>query len=464
MTFQEIVLKNLILNEEYIREVIPFLKKDYFYSPYKEIYQTIEAFFSKFNDRPSPDVLALRLNILEGKLPEKIIKEGHDFVNNIKKIKTSELENFNWLLEETERFCRDSEIELAIKKSIRIISGEDKTLSKDALPDILKQAVSVSFDRSIGHDYFEDYEKRYEYYTKQEEKIAFDLDYLNLITNGGVAKKTLNIFVGGVNVGKTLTLCHLAASYLKNLHNVLYLTMEMSEEEITKRIESNLLDINIDALKNLSFDDFKSHVERLRQQIPRGSLVVKEFPTAVPNINHFRKLLLELKSKKDFTPNVVIVDYINICSSSRITESNVTGTYMLVKAISEELRGFAIENKVPVITATQLNRTGYQGQSTDMDMTSISDSFGTAMTADLIIALVNSKPLEKSNLIIMKQLKNRYGDVTKYSHSYVGIDRSKMRLYNVDNDKVAAQDELDTNNIQNYNIEGLAELQELLGS
>jgi len=458
--FQKIIIKNLLFNEEYIREVSPFLKKEYFTSPYQELYSTIEQFFSKFNERPSLDVIEIRIGMLQQKLPERIFKELVGFYEELKKYSSAEQPNLEWLIQETEKFCRDSAIENALRKSIKIINGEDKQQSKDAIPELLKEAVSITFDRSVGHDYFEDAEKRYDYYTRIEEKIPFDIDFLNKITNGGITRKTLNIFVGGVNVGKTLTLCHFASHYLKSFYNVLYITMEMSEEEIVKRIDANLLDISIDYLKNLNKNDYLERVERLRKTVPKGKLIVKEYPTAVPNINHFRKLLLELKTKKDFVPDVVIIDYMNICSSARIVNDGKNNTYVIVKAIAEELRGFAMENRVPVITATQLNRTGFSAS--DVDMTAISDSFGTAMTADLIVTLINNETLESSNVIIMKQLKNRYGDATKYKKSYVGIDRTRMRLYNVENDKIDIDQSLaDGIDMEDLNFDNLSKLSSL---
>lgn len=432
-SFQKVILKNLLFNEEYLRIVFPFLKSEYFRSPYLEMFKIVSAFFSKFNERPSLDVIELGMEKFN--LSEIDLKEYKTFFSELK----SEEFSFNgkgldWLIEETEKFCRDAAIENAIRKSVRVITGEDKQTSRDYLPELLREAVSVKFDRSVGHDFFEDYKKRYEYYTKAVEKIPFDIDYLNKITNGGITSKTLNIFVGGVNVGKTLTLCHFSTHYLKLLKNVLYITMEMSEEEITKRIEANLLDISIDHLKNMNFSSYETLIKRARSQISHGNLIVKEFPTGMANITHFRKLLLELETKKNFSPDIVIVDYVNICSSARIPNDGRVNTYVLVKAICEELRGFAMENKVPVVTATQLNRSGFS--SSDVSMTDVADSFGTAMTADLMISLINNEKLEKSNTIIMKQLKNRYGDATMNKKCYVGINRQKMRLYNVEQEEI----------------------------
>lgn len=428
--FQRLIIKNLVLNDEYLREVLPFLKWEYFSFPYRDIYNIVNNFFNKFNERPTIDAIELQL-YNNKKFSEKQQEELDRFFLELREDEPKFVaKNIQWLMEETEKFCRDSAIENAIRKSVQVITGEEKSISKDQLPDLLRDAISISFDRSIGHDYLEDYEKRYDYYTKKEEKFPFDIDYLNKITNGGIAKKTLNIFLGGVNVGKTLTLCHFAATYLRSLMNVLYITMEMSEEEITKRIDANLLDISIDTLKTYSREGYFNMIKNLKSTIPKGNLIVKEFPTAVPNVNHFRKLLLELKVKKEFVPHIIIIDYMNICSSTRIQAMNTDNSYMLVKAIAEELRGLAMEEQVPVITATQLNRTGFS--SSDVDMTNIADSFGTAMTADLIVSLINNEKLEKTNTIIMKQLKNRYGDVTLNKRAYVGISRAKMKLFNVE--------------------------------
>ncbi|MCX8008398.1 MAG: AAA family ATPase [Patescibacteria group bacterium] len=429
MNVQELILKHLVFSEEYLREVLPFLKEEYFSSPYKEIFVSFEAFFSRFHERPSVDALEISL---ENKLfSENDKKKLDEFLEELKKEEGSFVpKNIEWLISETEKFCKDKAIECAIRKSVSIITGTEKTLTREAIPDLLKEAISISFDRKIGHDYFNDFENRYEYYTRKVEKYPFDIDFLNKITNGGIARKTLNIFVGGVNVGKTLTLCHIASSYLKSLYNVLYITMEMSEEEISKRIDANLLDVPINELNRLPKETYSRLIENVKRNIPRGNLIIKEFPTAVPTVNHFKKLLMELKAKKDYVPDIIIVDYMNICSSVRIRNMNADSPYMLVKAVAEELRGLAMEENVPLITATQLNRAGFAAS--DVDMTNIADSFGIAMTADLIVSLINNEKMEKTNVIMMKQLKNRYGDVTINKKAYVGISRAKMRLFNVE--------------------------------
>lgn len=432
-SFQKTILKHLILCEEYLREVLPFLRGEYFISPYKEIFHLVNNFFNKYNERPSLD--AIQLQILERKFSEKQKKDVDTFLRSLEEdFKNFNVKNYDWLLEETEKFCKEAAIETAIRKSVSIFTGDEKKYSREQIPDLLRDAISLSFDKRIGHDFLNDYEKRFEYYTKQEEKFSFDIDYLNKITNGGISKKTLNIFLGGVNVGKTLTLCHLASSYLRSLYNVLYITMEMSEEEISKRIDANLLDISLDMLKSYNKQAYVQLFENFKKNIIRGNLIVKEFPTSVPTVNHFRKLLLELKSKKEFVPDIIIIDYMNICSSTRVKNFNNDSPYMMVKAIGEELRGLAMEEEVPIITATQLNRSGYSAS--DVDMTNIADSFGTAMTADLIVSLINNETLEKTNTIIMKQLKNRYGDVTVNKKAFVGISRAKQRLFNVDQNQV----------------------------
>ncbi|MCX8008191.1 MAG: AAA family ATPase [Patescibacteria group bacterium] len=458
MNIEELVLKHLLFSEEYLREVLPFLKAEYFSSPYRECFVSIDGFFSKFNERPSVD--ALDISLSNKNLPEKTQEELEKFILELKKEESSfKVKNMDWIIEETEKFCKDKALENAIRKSVSIITGNEKKLSREVIPDLLKDAISLSFDRKIGHDYLDDFQQRYEYYTRKVEKYPFDLDFLNKVTNGGLAKKTLNIFVGGVNVGKTLTLCHLACSYLRMLYNVLYITMEMSEEEISKRIDANLLDIPINELNKLSFDVYKNMVTTLKKNIMRGGLIIKEFPTATPNVNHFRKLLLELKAKKNFVPDIIIVDYMNICSSVRIKNLNSDTPYMLVKAIAEELRGLAMEENVPLITATQLNRSGFSAS--DVDMTNIADSFGTAMTADLIVSLINNEKMEKTNVIMMKQLKNRYGDVTFNKKAYVGISRAKMRLFNVEQN-VNFEEESEMQ-VSDDDIENLEKLSQLFG-
>lgn len=433
INFQKIVIKHLALCEEYLREVIPFLKAEFFNTPYKDMFYVITDFFNKFNERPSIDAIELQLN--NRKFSTKYKEDINNFIIELKEEESKFIvKNFQWLLEETEKFCKEAALEQAIRKSASIFTGEDKKHTRAEIPEIIREAISLSFDRKIGHDYLNDYEKRYEYYTRKEEKYSFDIDYLNKITNGGIAKKTLNIFMGGVNVGKTLTLCHLASSFLRSLYNILYITMEMSEEEISKRIDANLLDVPLDTLRSYARITYTQMFENLKNSIPKGNLIIKEFPTSVPNINHFRKLLLELKTKKEFVPDIIIIDYMNICSSVRVPVQKSDSTYLIVKAIAEELRGLAMEEQVPIITATQLNRTGFA--SSDVDMTNISDSFGTAMTADLIVSLINNEQLEKTNTIIMKQLKNRYGDVTVHKKAFVGISRAKQKLYNVEQDNV----------------------------
>ncbi|MCX8009253.1 MAG: AAA family ATPase [Patescibacteria group bacterium] len=453
---QRLIIKSLVFSEEYLREVIPFLKVEYFSTPYRECFDIIDGFFSKFNELPSVD--ALDISLSNKNFSEKIREEIDRFIIELKKEEASfQIKNFDWMIEETEKFCKDMALENAIRRSVSIITGNEKHLSREAIPDLLKDAISLTFDRKIGHDYFDDYQQRYEYYTRKVEKYPFDLDFLNKVTNGGLAKKTLNIFVGGVNVGKTLTLCHLASSYLRMLYNVLYITMEMSEEEISKRIDANLLDISINELNKLSFDAYKNVLTTFRKNVMRGNLIIKEFPTAMPNVNHFRKLLLELKSKKNFVPDIIIVDYMNICSSVRVKNLNSDSPYMLVKAIAEELRGLAMEENVPLITATQLNRSGFSAS--DVDMTNIADSFGTAMTADLIVSLINNESLEKTNLIVMKQLKNRYGDVTFNKKAYIGISRAKMRLFNVEQSpNLGNEPEMQVGDDDIENLEKLSQL------
>jgi replicative DNA helicase len=342
--------------------------------------------------------------------------------------------DFDWLFETTEKWCKDRAIYLAIIKSIGIIDGKEKDQAPGAIPDILSKALGVSFDRNIGHDYIENAEQRYEFYNTVENKLPFDIELLNTITKGGVSNKTLNVLMASTGVGKSLVLCHFASSYLAQSKNVLYITMEMSEERIAERIDANLFDVDIGSIQNMGKRDFTSRIDKIKMNT-HGKLVIKEYPTASAHVGHFRALVDELKLKKEFVPDVICVDYLNICASSRL---KATGdTYSYVKSIAEEIRGLAIELDVPIWTATQSNRSGYQNS--DVDLNSTSESFGLPATADLFLALISTEELEDMDQIMVKQLKNRYGDLSKHRRFVVGIDKPKMKLYDAEQ---SAQDDI----------------------
>ena len=363
-----------------------------------------------------------KTNISEGDYDEctKLVDE---LTNN------KDVSELKWLIDETQKFCQERSLHNAILESIHIMDGSDKQKDKGMIPKILSDALAVSFDPNVGHDYLEDSDKRYEFYHRVEERIPFDLQMLNKITKGGLPKKSLNVIVGGVNVGKTLVLCHCAAAYLAQNKNVLYITLEMAQERIAQRIDANLLNVSLDDIESLSKVDYDRKIQRLKSNI-KGKLIIKEYPPISASAIHFKALLNELKLKKQFKPDVIIVDYINLCASSRLKLGGSVNTYSFIKAISEELRGLSVEVEPPILTATQLTREGFG--SSDPDMTDVAESFGLPATADFMIVLINSEELEAANLLQVKQIKSRYGDVTKHKRFVVGIERAKMKLYDVD--------------------------------
>jgi archaellum biogenesis ATPase FlaH len=352
----------------------------------------------------------------------------------------------NWLVDTTEKWCRDRAIYLALMESIHITDGKDAKKNRDSIPTILSEALAVSFDTHIGHDYLLDYEQRYEYYHKKENRIEFDLDFFNKITNGGVPNKTLNIFLAGTNVGKTLAMCHMASSFLLQSKNVLYITMEMAEEEIAKRMDANMFNVPINQLEDLPKSMFNSKASKLLEKT-KGSLIIKEYPTAAAHAGHFKALLNELSLKKSFRPDVIFIDYINICASSRFRAGSNMNSYSIIKSIAEELRGLAVEHDVPIFSATQTTRSGFS--SSDVEITDTSESFGLPATADFLVALISTEELEGLNQIMIKQLKNRYGDKSILKRFVVGIDRAKMRLYDVE--QSAQNDILDSGKEEEYN-------------
>ena len=425
MRIEKSILSNLIHNEEYCRKVVPFLKSEYFSDRKENVIVTeLIKFFNDYNKPASPEILAIEVGNRKD-LNDKEIPEFEVYINEL----TSKETNLDWLLSETEKFCKDKAVYNAILRSIKIIDGQDKTHTKDSLPSILSDALGVSFDNHVGHDYIADYDERYDFYHRVEEKIAFDLDLLNKITKGGLSKKTLNVVLAGTGVGKSLFMCHVAASTLMQGKNVLYITMEMAEERIAERIDANLMNIGMDELKVIDRELYGKRFSKVSSKT-QGSLIIKEYPTAGAHAGHFKSLLEELKTKKKFVPEMVIIDYLNICSSSRMKQGANVNSYTYIKSIAEELRGLAVEYAVPILSATQTTRSGFAN--TDVELTDTSESFGLPATVDFMFALISSEELEGLNQLLVKQLKNRYGDPSYYKKFVIGVDRSKMKLYNVE--------------------------------
>lgn len=425
MRIEQTILSNLIHNEEYCRKVAPHLKTEYF-TDRKEsvIAQQLMKFFVEYNKPASAEILAIEIGNRKD-LGDKEIPEFEHYINNL----TSKATNVDWLLGETEKFCRDKAVYNAILQSIKIIDGADKVHSKDAIPSILSDALSVCFDNHVGHDYIEDFDDRYDFYHRVEEKIAFDLDLFNKITKGGLSKKTLNVVLAGTGVGKSLFMCHVAASTLMQGKSVLYITMEMAEERIAERIDANLMNIGMDELRTIDKDLYQKRFSKVSTKT-QGKLIVKEYPTAAAHAGHFKSLLEELKQKKKFVPDMVIIDYLNICSSSRMKQGANVNSYTYIKSIAEELRGLAVEYAVPILSATQTTRSGFAN--TDVELTDTSESFGLPATVDFMFALISSEELMNLNQILVKQLKNRYGDPSYFKKFVIGVDRSKMKLYNLE--------------------------------
>jgi len=417
------ILRNLLFTEEYYRKVVPFLKADYF-QEYDEkiIFEEIQDFSGKYDKVPTQEVLLINLQNRTDLTEESF----NNAVATVKSL-TDEWVDFDWVLDATEKWCQDRAIYLALMQSIKIADGGDSKLDKGAIPSILQDALAVSFDEHIGHDYIEQSKDRYEFYHKVEEKIPFDLEKFNYITKGGIPNKTLNIALAGTGVGKSLFMCHVASSVLLQGRNVLYITCEMAEEKIAERIDANLLNVNIRDIPELPEVIYNSKVQEITRKT-QGKLIIKEYPTASAHAGHFKALLSDLSLKKSFKPDIIFVDYLNICASVRY-KGAIVNSYTYVKAIAEELRGLAVEHNLPIVSATQTTRSGY-GNS-DPDLTDTSESFGLPATADLMFALISTEELEQQGRIMVKQLKNRYNDPTSSRKFMVGIDRSKMRLYDV---------------------------------
>ncbi len=438
-----LILRNLLYNEEYVRKVIPFIKSEYFedYNQ-KVVFEEIVNFVEKYNQTLTQEVLCIET--------EKRQDINDSSFQEITKL-ISSLDNtpseFNWLVDTTEKWCRDRAIYLALMESIQLADGKDDTKGRDAIPDILSDALAVSFDSNVGHDYLTDYEERYESYHRKEDKIPFDLEYFDKITKGGLPNKTLNVALAGTGVGKSLFMCHVASSVLLQGKNVLYITLEMAEEKIAERIDANLLNVNIQDITDLPKVMFKDKVTNLAQKT-QGTLIIKEYPTASAHSGHFKALLQELALKKSFKPDIIFIDYLNICASSRYRAGSNVNSYSYIKAIAEELRGLAVEANLPIVSATQTTRSGYG--SSDVDLTDTSESFGLPATADLMFALISTEELEGLNQIMVKQLKNRYNDPTVNKRFIVGIDRAKMRLYDCEQN---AQEDISDSGQENTSTE-----------
>ena len=425
MRIEQKILSNLIFDENYCRKVIPFIKKEYF-ADRKEVIlaDEIVSFFTKYNKPASKEILQIEVSNRKD-LNDKELAELGDFIGTL----SQEPVNEDWMLEHTEKFCKDRAIYNGVLSAIRIIDGNDKQHTQDAIPSILSDALAVSFDNHIGHDYLDDHNERYDFYHRVEEKIPFDLEMFNKITKGGLSKKTLNIALAGTGVGKSLFMCHVGAGCLVQGKNVLYITMEMAEERIAERIDANLLNLTMDELKVIDRDIYESRIAKITSKT-KGKLIVKEYPTAGAHSGHFRALLEELKLKREFKPDIIFIDYLNICASQRMKQGGSINSYTYIKSIAEELRGLAVEYNVPIVSATQTTRSGFTNSDPGLEDTS--ESFGLPATADFMFALVSNEELEGLNQIIVKQLKNRYNDPGFYKRFVIGVDRAKMKLYDVE--------------------------------
>jgi len=428
-------IKHLIHNEEYTRKVLPFLKEEYFSDRHEQIlFREIEKFVSKYNNLPTKESLSIEINSNKS-VNEDEYKKITDIISTLDPVKV----DLNWLVDTTEKFCKDRAIHNAILGGIQILDGKDKEHTPEYLPEMLSNALAVSFDQKVGHDYLEDSKERYDFYKTKEERLELDLDYFNKITRGGIPSKTLNICLAGTGVGKTMFMTHLASSILLQGKNVLYITMEMAEERIAERIDANLLNVGMSDLEELPYQMYETKINKVQSKTT-GKLIIKEYPTASAHTGHFKSLINELALKKSFKPDIVFIDYLNICASSRFKAGSNVNSYTYIKSIAEELRGLAVENDIPIFSATQTTRAGFV--SSDVGLEDTSESFGLPATADFMFALISSEELEEKNQIMVKQLKNRYNDPTLNRKFIIGVDRSKMRLYDVE--QVAQEDLVDS--------------------
>ena len=424
MSLQTTVLRNLLTNEDFTRRVIPYLKKEYFEDEHRAVFDTVLQYVGKYNKIPTGEALKIELD--ETNVSADKYQAAAHLINDVV---TPEPADMDWLLEKTEKWCQDRAVFLSIMKSIEIIDGKSE-LTNNAIPEILSEALSVNFDQDIGHDYINNSDDRFDFYHKEEARMPFDLDYFNQITKGGLLNKTLNIALAGTGVGKSLFMCHVGAAAMTQGKNVLYITMEMAEERIAERIDANLMNMPIDQLDKIDKGTFDNKIAAIAKKTI-GKLIVKEYPTGSAHTGHFRALLKELKLKKSFEPDIIFIDYLNICSSARMKGlSGSVNTYSLIKSIAEEIRGLAVEFDVPIVSATQTTRSGYSN--TDVGLEDTSESFGLPATADLMFALISNEELESLGQIMVKQLKNRYNDPTTNKRFVIGVDRARMRLYDVE--------------------------------
>ena len=432
---EKTILRNLLTNEQYMRKVLPFVQKEYFEGVYRELFAQVVKFVQKYNKLPTHESFKIELD--EVQLSDEMYTHAIDILPDIFNKKD---EDDTWLLDTTEKWCQDRAVYNAIMESITIIDGKHQRLTKNAIPDVLQKALAVCFDTNVGHDYLENVDERYDFYHEHEERIPFDLEYLNEITKGGLPNKTLNIALAGTGVGKSLFMCHHAASCLSLSKNVLYITMEMAEERIAERIDANLMNVPVDQLEHISRDSFKNRVQKIAAKT-EGKLIIKEYPTGQAHTGHFRALLNELKLKKSFSPDIVFIDYLNICASSRMKGmGGAINSYSYIKSIAEEIRGLAVEFNIPIVSATQTTRSGYSN--TDPGLEDTSESFGLPATADLMFALVSNDELASLKQIMVKQLKNRYNDPNTNQRFVLGIDRSRMKLYDVEQTEQTLQEDI----------------------
>jgi replicative DNA helicase len=440
---EQTILNNLVQSEEFARKVIPFLKEEYFSeSDEKTVFNEVGSYFDKYTKPPTVEALLINLDN-NSSLNDSVLSSAKTIVDSISKDK--EDTPIDWLVEETEKWCQDRAIYIAVMDSIEVIDKKSQR-STGEIPDLLKEALSVSFDTNSGHDFIENSDERFDFYHTEEEKLPFDLEYFNKVTKGGLPNKTLNICLAGTGVGKSLFMCHMASANLMMNKNVLYITLEMSEERIAERIDSNTLNIPMKDLPDLSKKQFDKKIDKIKEKT-QGKLIVKEYPTASAHVGHFRHLLQELNIKKDFKPDMIYIDYLNICASARVKPGAGANSYTLVKSIAEELRGLAVEFDVPIMSATQTTRSGYG--STDVELTDTSESFGLPATADFMFALITSDELEELDQMVVKQLKNRYNDPTVFKRFVIGVDRSRMKLYDCEQE---AQEELIDSAVENDDV------------
>ena len=424
INLEQTILRNVLVNEDFMRKVLPFIKPEYFEGVYKSLFVELGKYVSKYNRLPTLE--SFKIGIDDGDFNEEQYRHAIEILPEIFKIEKIDQQ---WLYDTAEKWCQDRALYNAVMESISIIDGKHQSLSKNALPDILSTALGVTFDTNVGHDFIGDAEKRYDFYHKLEEKVEFDLDMFNKITEGGLSNKTLNIALAGTGVGKSLFMCHMASSCISRGKNVLYITLEMAEERIAERIDANLMNMPIMELKDLSKAMFDDKISKINDKI-EGRLIIKEYPTASAHAGHFKALLNELKLKRSFFPDIIFIDYLNICTSSRFRPGTQASTYVIIKSIAEELRGLAVEQNVPIVSATQTKRGGFDNS--DVSLTDTAESCGLPATADVMFAMISTEELEQMGQFMIKQLKNRYADPTRNKRFMIGVDRAKMKLFDLD--------------------------------